>query len=135
MWIPKKYKKKLEKRYSKTEIGRKQLNFACDVVLIDRFKFLAEYLETPLYTLAEHALELGLGELAITLQDKALTEFLQRHLLKEHLLVGQLSPVDKHVSDRVRRINNALKFLKFVEVKAGNPEAVEKIIDRIIKEG
>ena len=132
MWILKKYKKKLEKRSKKEEINRAQLNFACDVGLIARLKLLATYLETPFYPLAEHVVELGISEIAVSIQDKALTEGLQRHLLEEHLLVGQLNPVDRHVSERARRIDNALKFLKLIEYKAGSVEAVEKIIDRLL---
>ena len=54
--------------------------------------------------------------------------------MEEHLLVGQLNPVDRHVSERARRIDNALKFLKLVEYKASSVEAVEQIIERILKE-
>jgi hypothetical protein len=130
----KKYKKKLEKLFKREDIGRKQLNFACDVRLITQLKLLATYLETPFYPLAEHILQLGMSEVAVTLSDSTLTENLQRHLLKEHLLVAQLNPVDSHVSERAGRIDNALKFLKLVEHKAGNVEAVEQIIDRFLRE-
>ena len=129
-----KYRKKLEKRYKKDNINRAQLNFTCDVGLIARLKLLATYLETPFYPLAEHVLELGISEIAVKIQDSALTELLQRHILKEHLLVAHLDSVDRHVSERARRIDNALKFLKLIEHKAGNPEAVEQIISRILKE-
>ena len=134
MWILRKYKKKLEKRFKKGKISRVQLNFACDVGLIARLKLLSTFLEAPLYPLAEHVLELGMSEVAMSLSDASLTEILQRHLLKKHLLVGQLDPVKGHVSDRARRIDSALKFLRLVEAKAGNVEAVEQIIERILKE-
>jgi hypothetical protein len=62
----KKYKKKLEKLFKREEIGRKQLNFACDVRLITRLKLLATYLETPFYPLAEHVLQLGMSEIRLT---------------------------------------------------------------------
>ena len=130
----KKYKKKLEKQYKKDEINRVQLNFTCDVSLIARLKLLATYLETPFYPLAEHVLELGISEIAVKIQDRALTEGLQRHILKEHLLVAHLDPVDRHISERARRIDNALKFLKLIEYKAGSVEDVEEIINRILKE-
>ena len=130
----KKYKKKLEKLFKREEIGRKQLNFACDVGLIERFKLLATYLDTPFYPLAEHVLELGMSEVAVSLNDVSLTEILQRHLLEEHLLVGQLNPADRYVSERAKRIDNAMKFLKLVEDKACSIEAVKQIIDRILKE-
>ena len=134
MWILKKYKKKLEKQFKREQVNRCQLNFTCDVSLITRLKLLAKYLDTPFYPLAEHVLELGMSEIAATIQDRALTEGLQRHILKEHLLVGQLNPVDRHASERARRIDNAFKFLKLIEHKAGSLEAVEEIIVRILKE-
>ncbi|MFC1971748.1 hypothetical protein ACFLV0_07520 [Chloroflexota bacterium] len=134
MWILKKYKKKLEKQFKREQFTRCQLNFTCDVGLIAHLKLLAMYLETPFYPLAEHVLELGISEIGISIQDKALTELLQRHLLKEHLLVGQLNPVDRSISERAKRIDNALKFLKFIEQKAGSVEAVEHIIERFARE-
>ncbi|MFC1907197.1 hypothetical protein ACFLW8_03830 [Chloroflexota bacterium] len=124
-----KYKKKLEKRFKNDKVGRKQLNFACDAGLIARLKLLAKVLDTPLYPLAEHIMELGMSEVAVMTQDTALTEILQRHLLEEHLLVGQLNPIERHVSDRAKRISNTLKLLELIESKAGSPEAVGQIIE------
>lgn len=48
--------------------------------------------------------------------------------------MGQLKAIDRHVPERARRIDNALKFLKLVKYKNGSVEAVEQIIDRILKE-
>ena len=134
MLIFSRYKSRLEKRYKKDKIGRVQLNFTCDVTLITRLKLLAKYLDTPCYPLAEHCLELGIGEIAVKAKDKALIEVLQRHLLKEHLLVKDLSAIETHVSERARRVNNALKFLKLIEPKAGNPDTIEQIVDHMRKE-
>jgi len=133
MWMLKKYRKKLEKQFKKDDIKRAQLNFACDVGLIARLKLLARYLDTPFYPLAEHVMELGMSEITAIIKEDALTELLQRHLLHKHLLVRQLNPVDKYVSERARRIDNALKFLKLIEDKAGNPEMVKNMIDRLTK--
>jgi hypothetical protein len=133
MWM-RKYRKKLEKRFKNGEIGRRQLNFTCDVGLIARLRLLAKYLHTPFYLLAEHALELGLSEIRVKIQDSALTEILQRHLLNEHLSVKDLSRVERYISDRAKRIDNALKLLEVIESRAGGPEVVGKIIDRILKE-
>ena len=130
----KKYKKKLEKLFKREEIGRKQLNFTCDFGIIERLKLLTRYLDTPFYPLAEHVLELGMSDIAATIRDSALIELLQRHLLREHLLVGELKPTDRHVSARARRISSALKFLELIESKTGSVEAVEQIIDRMLKE-
>ena len=94
MRIFKKYRKKLEKQYQKDRVTRCQLNFTCDISLIARLKLLAMYLHSPFYPLAEHALELGISEIRVKIQDSALTEALQRHLLKEHLSVKDLSRVE-----------------------------------------
>ena len=134
MRIFKKYRRKLEKRFKKDEIKRAQLNFTCDVSLVARLKLLAMYLHSPFYPLAEHALELGISEIRVKIQDGALTEALQRHLLKEHLSVKDLSRVERHISDQARRIGNALKLLDFIEFKAGSPQAVGQIIDKLIHE-
>ena len=120
MWILKKYRKKLEKRYRQKENNRVQLNFTCDVNLIARLKLLARYLDTPFYPLAEHVLELGISEIDVLLKDNTLTELLQRHLLKEHLKVGHLNSVCRHVSERAKRIDNALKFMEAVNQRVGN---------------
>jgi len=114
--------------------SRKQLNFSCDVGLIAKLKLLADYLDTPIYPLAEHVLELGMSDIAISVQDKTLTEGLKRHILKEHLLVRQLNPVNRHVSERARRIDNALNFLKLIEDKKGSVEAVQQIINQLLEE-
>ena len=131
--ILRKYIKKLEKRHKKESIDRRQLNFTCDVNLITGLKLLAKYLDIPFYPLAEHVLELGISEISVKVQDSALTELLQRHLVKEHLLVRQLNPLDSHVSDRARRIDSALRFLRLIEHKAGSVEAAKQIIDRMLK--
>ena len=73
------YKRKLEKRFSQ-EIGRRQLNFACDERLILLLKLLAKELEVPIYTLAEHLLQLGGAEVAILMKDEALRNQLCHHL-------------------------------------------------------
>ena len=98
-------------RLKNDKVSRRQLNFACDAYLIARLKLLAKYLDTPLYPLAEHIMELGMSEVAVMTRDKALTEILQRHLLQEHLLVRQLNPVERRVSERARSIDAALKLL------------------------
>lgn len=90
-----------------------------------RLKLFVHYLDTPLYPLAEHILELGMSEIKVIIQDRALIEVLQRHLLKGHLLVGQFDPEDRHVSERAERISDTLKILKLVRDKAGSVEAIE----------
>jgi hypothetical protein len=129
-----KYKKKLEKRYKKKESDRLQLNFVCDVGLVARLRLLAKYLDTPIYPVAEHVIELGMSEVAATLLDSALVERLQRHLLQEHLLVGELDPEDRSTSVRADRIRDAFRLLELIELKAGGHDAVVATIERLMSE-
>lgn len=64
MHMIKRYKKKLEKLFTGEELHRKQLNFTCDIQLITRLKLLSVYLNTPLYPLLEHVIELGINDIA-----------------------------------------------------------------------
>jgi len=100
--------------------NRVQLDFACDVRLVARLKLLARYLDTPCYLLAEHALEVGLGEVRASIEDRALTELLQRHLLERHLLVGELGPVPTATSARAARIERAMELLDLVDRQGGS---------------
>jgi hypothetical protein len=49
----------------------------------------------------------------------------------EHLLVRQLKPVERHISNRAKRINNTLKLLDLIESEAGSPEAVGQLIEKL----
>lgn len=129
----KRYKKRLEKRFTQ-QIGRKQLNVMCDNRLILQLKALASYLEIPIYPLCEHVLQLGLAEVLTGIEDEALKENLERHLLQDHLLVKELQAMDETTSRRALRLRNTMKLLDLIELKAGSPEAVREIIARLVEE-
>ena len=127
------YKRKLEKRFGQ-DISRKQLNFACDERLILLLKILAKELEVPIYTLAEHLLQLGGSEVAILMEDEELRNQLCHHLAKHHLSEPEVRLQSEPVSQRVIRLQNAMKFLDLVEQRARSPEVVREIIERLIFE-
>lgn len=95
---------------------------------------LAHALECPAYCIAEHILQLGLAEVLTGIEDEALEENLQRHLLQNHLLVKELKPMDEPISRRALRLQNTMKLLELIEMRVGSVEAVRDIIDRIMGE-
>lgn len=133
MRICRKYTKKLRSRFVRRKITRKQFNIICDERLIQALKFSAKDLEVPVYIIAEHAIQLGLHEIHLEKHDEAYKENLKRHLIKHHLLVDNVDPIDERLGNRVRRLKNAIKLLKFLELES-DPKKQTAIIERLIKE-
>ncbi len=133
MRICRKYKKKFKSRFVRKEIGRKQFNIICDERLIQGLKFSARQLEVPVYVITEHAMQLGLQEIHLEKHDAAYKENLQRHLIKHHLLVDNLDPIDERLGTRVRRLKNAMRFLKLFEITKDVKEQRD-ILGRLIDE-
>ena len=125
------YRKYILKRKKHKRI---QLNFQCDTRLVARLRLISKFLGTPQYPLIEHLLELGMAEAYARSVDPTLREELCRHLIEEHLLVPYINPKYKVKSNRATRINNCLKFLRLLELKAGDPESVKIIINRVFTE-
>jgi hypothetical protein len=71
------YRKKISRRFTK-EITRQQFNFPCDYGIVMAIKLMAQHLSIPIYPLGEHALQFGVGELAVVIQDKTLKKRLSR---------------------------------------------------------
>ncbi|MFC2019305.1 hypothetical protein ACFLU4_05035 [Chloroflexota bacterium] len=128
----KRYKKKLEKRFSK-QVARVQCNFVCDSRIAQRLRGLARRLEVPIYVLAEHILQLGLQEVLAIMDDEALHERLCRHLVQDHLLCPATKPETEPVSRRAQRIGSTLMLLKLLEVRT-SPEEQQQIIQGLIGE-
>ena len=133
MRICRKYKRKFRSKFVRKEIARRQFNIICDERLIEALKFSARYLEVPVYVITEHAIQLGLHEIHLEKHDAAYKENLQRHLIKHHLLVDNLDPIDERLGNRVRRLKNAIKLLKFLELES-DPKKQSAIIERLIEE-
>jgi hypothetical protein len=131
--VCRKYTKKFKSKFIQREIGRKQFNVLCDQRLIQALKFTARYLEVPVYVITEHAIQLGLHEIHLEKHEPAYKENLQRHLVRHHLLVDNLDPIDERLGNRVRRLKNAIKLLKFLELES-DPKKQSAIIERLIEE-
>jgi hypothetical protein len=131
--ICRKYTKKLRSRFVRKEIARRQFNIICDERLIQALKLSARELEVPVYVITEHAIQLGLHEIHLEEHEPAYKENLRRHLVKHHLLVDNLDPIDERLGNRVRRLKNAIKLLKFLELES-DPKKQTAIIERLIKE-
>jgi hypothetical protein len=116
MRIYRKYSKRFKSRFLRREIARKQFNVYCDERLILGLKLSARQLEVPLYVITEHAIQLGLHEIHLEEHDPAYKENLKRHLIQHHLLVDNLDPLDERLGNRVRRLKNAMRFLRFFEI-------------------
>jgi len=127
----KRYKTRLVRRFSK-EIGRKQLNIATDQSLITTLKEMARELEIPIYVLCEHCLQLGIAEVYEKTQDETLKDQLCRHLVQGHLLTPVIKPQSDPISRRVVRLQNAMNFLRLVEIRA-TPEEQKEIIKELMK--
>ena len=128
----KRYKRKLEKKFTKQK-GRKQFNFACDTRLAGMVRGLAHYLEVPTYPICEHLFEVGLLELTYVITNTDQKQALQRHLLRQHLLVPKLDPLDHQTSHRLRRIQVVMSLFETLE-KARGTEMAGQIVASIIKE-
>lgn len=124
------YKKRLERKFS-PQIGRRGFNFQCDVGLRVLLEVMARRLECPIYVLAEHLLEVGLLEVVALLEDEALMERLQRHLVRHHLLVTDLGDAPPHVSKRARRIESALRLLGIYERRGVPIERIKEALDQL----
>ncbi len=129
----KRYKRKLERKFTK-QIKRVQFNIACDKEIILVAKVLAKRLEAPVYVVSEHALQLGLSEIAILAEDPVLKERLCRHLVQDHLLVPVTRPEPETLTKRALRVQNTLEFLRLVETKAGSPEVVREIMKQLLRD-
>lgn len=92
MW-PLKNKKKRRQIRQKDDL-RRQFNFSCDKDLAQRLKILARFLETPLYPVTEHVIEVGMKALNAEIQDKMLRQELKRHITRQHLLEKRLNNRD-----------------------------------------
>lgn len=128
-------RKKSDRQYGQGDKGfyRKDFNVLVDKKLILRIKLMAAELETPLYPLVEHLLELGLAEVGVEIQDAALETELKQHLFRDHLMSDKVKP-SKTASARVRRIESALEFLHLYEIGGVKPQEIKDALDKLEKE-
>ena len=71
-------------------VTRRQFNMTVDVDMIHAIKALAAILEVPKYVVTEHALQVGCRHLVDMLQEPETRQKLHEHLVKVHLLGGEV---------------------------------------------
>lgn len=76
--------------------GRKLLAFRCSPAIQITAKVLAQKLHVDLYIVAEHALQLGLIDIASVMKDPEETELLREHLNEEHVITHLVESVSKY---------------------------------------
>lgn len=128
MKILSRYRKALEKKFSRKPILRKEFNFPCDVALSNKVRLLAKYLKCPIYILMEEVTERGLSDIGEIIKDQTLTKQLQRHLLKDHLLVDHINPESQTDSQHAKRLRATMQLLKIVEVRGLQVEDIKELI-------
>ena len=128
MRVVSRYRKALEKRFSRKPILRRGFNFPCNVVLANRVRLAAKLLGCPIYPLAEEVIERGLSDIGEVMKNETLTRRLQRHLLTDHLLVEHLDPESRTDSMQAKRLRNAMRFLELYEEKGLTPEDIRMLL-------
>ena len=127
------YKRKIARWFSE-EPPRRQLNFECDLRIINLIRNLAAHLEVPRYCLLEHCLELALGELSQTVADPALRDSLARHLVSDHLLRPcPLRKEDEHTTKQGTKVKTALSLVALLESRS-SAQAQQDILRRLMDE-
>jgi hypothetical protein len=126
------HKRRIIKRFRK-EIGRKQFNILLDTQLVWILKGWARRLECPVYIISEHAIQIGLAEIAVALEDDALREQLCRHLVEEHLLVPVTQPLAEPISRRLLQLKNAMNFMKILDY-ACSREQQQQVILKLLED-
>jgi len=125
------YRKALEKKFSKKPVPRKGFNFLCDIQLVNRIKIAAKMLECPIYPLMEEIIERGMSDVGVIMTNEILTERLQRHLLTEHLLVDHIDPETETESRQALRLRNAIEIVELYEERGWHPNEIRRLLDSI----
>lgn len=99
----------------------------CDRSLSALLKYTAGKIEIPMYSLAEHCIQIGLAEVWTTRKDEALMDSMYRHLVQDHLLTPVTKPESEPLPQRVLQLQNALDFLGLLEIWATPAEQREII--------
>lgn len=128
------YRKALEKNFSRKPIPRKGFNFPCDIALSKKVRLLAKYLQCPIYTLMEEVIERGLSDIGEIIKDETLIRSLQRHLLNDHLLVDHIDPESKTDSMYAKRLRITMGFIKRLEEIGLQIEDINELLYLLIAE-
>ena len=121
---------------------RKVFGFLCDPKLALVVRFISADLKVPIYTVAEHLLQLGVAQMYPALEDDEAKVQLQDHLVSKHLLMHALDERDEYDNDvavkarkaeenRQARINAAVKLVRVLEMDGVSPEMVVAELTRL----
>ena len=123
---------------------RKVWGFLADPRLPLAVKLLARDLEVPMFSIAEHALELGIAQM-YPFEDEQFKTELQCHLINEHLLAPALNArndYDEAMTARIRRqqedhrerVEAAFRIFRFLELCGVPRETVKAELKRLAME-
>jgi len=123
------WKKRQSEDYDDEEPERKEpdrrlFGFRCSPAIKMTAKVLAKKLHVDLCVIAEHALQLGLMDVAAAMQDPGETEMLREHLNEEHIIKHLVESVSKYDAEaagyirdgQVRRYHKELAVRDLVEL-------------------
>jgi hypothetical protein len=123
---------------------RKVFGFLCDPKLALGVKFIAADLKVPIYTVAEHLLQLGVAQMYPNLEDDVAKRQLQEHLINQHLLAPALDEQNeneyahaaaakarKAEENRRARIAAAIKLVRVLETDGVPPERIKTELARL----
>ncbi len=119
------WKKRQSEDYDNEEPERKEpdrrlFGFRCSPALHMTAKVMAKELHVDLCIIAEHALQLGLMDVATAMKDPEELEMLREHLNKEHVINHLVESVSKYDAEAARYIRDgqARRYHKELAVRA-----------------
>jgi hypothetical protein len=130
---------RLAKRLLGRDSGRPTFGFKCSSLIQASIKKLAGDINAPIFSLSEHALELGMIQISEAIKDPEEREALHQHLTDVHVTdrtIEKIARYDKEASEdltterlRRHRIDNAMRQLVVKFGRWFHPEQLEELID------
>jgi hypothetical protein len=131
---------RLVRKVLQKDPGRRVFGFQCSPDILSSLKLLADQLHVPLFSLAEHALQLGAIQIAKANKSPEEREELRSHLTEVHVgmrTIEKISRYDEEASEilnieRERRfaIDNVARRIAWKYLSYGRkPELIEELIE------